>query len=394
MKKISRRNFMTSSSKALSSMVLLGSGFRCFASDLGSDSECDDLLRSNIAVEGHVVLHADEHFNTLPSISKLLNGKTIVVFRQAPDWQYRYGVTQIDHDSSIMSLIVDEGELWDCATATEVYANFLHGVDRPVIQVLQDGSLFCTFLMWQVAVKTPANENSGIHIFDNWIGFIKGAYSLRSTDGGAHWDEPIALPSPDAIGRESVALMDGSILCSSYSEDITIYKTNDKGLTWATLATIPRPTGYFLTAPALYKTDSGKIVCYATGVPDSGGGEQTRLVTTASVDGGATWTNVRIHGVDYLGASHLLRLNNDVVLLSYKYCHHTSVEIRGAVLNAECTNVDHVEHHVLRKNGLGIEAGNTSAIMLDTTKFLVVYSNFDNSDGKRHIAGTICNITS
>lgn len=392
MKKISRRNFMMSSSKAISSMVLLGSGFRSFASDLGDDNIYGDRPESTIAIDRHVVLHADEHFNTLPSISRLSDGKTMVVFRKAPDWQYRYGVTDIDHDSSIMSLTTDDGERWNGQAAVEVYADYLHGVDRPVIHVLQDGSLFCTFLMWQVEEKTPENKNNGIQIFDNWIGFIKGAYSIRSTDGGKSWDEPVALPGPDAIGRESVELADGSVLCCSYSENITIYKTNDKGLTWTTLSTIPKPTGYFMTEPTLYKTDSGRIVCYAKGVPDTGRGKQTRLMTAVSADGGVTWAHAQVRKVDYTGSSHLLRLNDNAVLLTYKYCHGTSVEIRGAVLNAECTNVDQVAHDVLRRDGLGVEAGNTSAIMLDASKFLVVYSNFDDKDGKRHIAGTICDI--
>src|SRR5690606_22547111 len=137
---------------------------------------------------------------------------------------------------------------------------------------------FCTYVLWQVDVKNPSNEGSGTPVFDQWIGSIRGSYSMRSTDGGKTWDEPIALPGTEPIGQESIQLTDDSVLCCSYSEDIVIYRTINKGSKWFKLATIPKPAGYSLTDPVLYQTDSGKVVCYARGVPD-GGGERTRLIT-------------------------------------------------------------------------------------------------------------------
>ncbi|NGF56871.1 hypothetical protein G5B00_10130 [Parapedobacter sp. SGR-10] len=389
MKRVSRRNFIAASSAFAASSLLVGSGCKHSEFLLGQDNETIRSFDYQFVVDRHITVYADHHLNAFPSVGKLGNGKLFLAFRQAPDWSYRYGKTDIDPSSEAVNLISKDGEVWD-REASELYANFLHGVDRPVIHVLQDGSLFCTFFMWQVEVKTSANENRGIPIFDNWIGFIKGAYSLRSTDDGKSWDEPVALPGSNTIGRESVELKDGSILCSSYSEDITIYKTKDKGLTWTILSTIPRPAGYSLTEPTLYKTDSGKIVCFAKGIPDVGNSKQTRLITTETVDNGITWTNTSVRKVDYIGAPHLLRLNNGAVLLTYKYCHE-GAEIRGAVLNIGCTNMDDVDHHVLR-TGLGMEEGNTSAIMLDKARFLVVYSNFDSNDDKPHIAGTICHV--
>lgn len=385
MKQISRRNFIAGSAAFAFSSLVLHSSCKSQGNVPDEDGRNIPIDHASLEVEKHFVIQADSRFNTLPAVTRMTNGQVTLIYREAPDWQARYGRTEIDHDARIMKITVARGGALDAASPTELYSHFLHGVDRPSIRVLKDGTLFCTYVLWQVDVKTPSNALSGVPVFDNWVGRIRGTYSIRSTDGGQTWDAPAALPTQEMLGSQSVELPDGALICSSFDEDLSIYTSRDRGRTWSNLSTIRRPAGYSFGDHVLFRTDSGNIVCFAKGVPAGSGA--TRLITVRSGDDGKSWSQPRVEELAAIGTPHLLRLRSDAVLLSYK-TFNASTELRGAVLNGDCDNLDAAEHQVLHE-GLGDEDGGISGVLITTDTLLLVYANAD-QDGQRYIAGSMC----
>lgn len=394
MKKLSRRQFLIGSSAAVASTMLAISGYTAFAdqNEIRGGSGDKERSRYELRPIQHRNLFADRHLNAFPSIVKKRDGSLLIAFRQAPDWRKRYGITEADPASKAIYLTSLNGEAWG-TEATDLYDHFSYGVNNPVLHVLDDGSLFCTFYTWKVVAKTGLNANAGLPVFDKWLGTIEGMYSIRSADGGLTWDQPARLPNNNRLSGHSAQLSDGSILCADYGDVVTVYKTNDRGLTWNAGSTIASPAGFSLQQPTLFRTNSGRVVCFMHGVRKgtSGSLDESRLITAESTDNGATWKKAVVRKLAAASSYHLLQLHNGNVLLTYKQIRE-SVSICGAVLNPECNNVDEAEHDTLRDDGLGTDAGNTSAVQIGDNTFLVTYSNSDRSGGPGHIAGTLCEL--
>lgn len=362
---------------------------------------------SKLVVIDHFVIHRDGQYNSFPNAIRKDNGEVMVMFRQAPDRRGRFpGNSHIDPKSkAVCAVSADDGKTWE-EKARVVHDDYCFGVQDPCLNVLRDGTLFCTFFTWQLLLKpdvpvlNPATYDR--IIADRWVARLGGAFTLRSADGGETWDEPLPVIDPvqGAFARNIrgniVELDDGSILLPMYiresgSSIAIVAVTKDRGQTWSCLARLAEVEDHMFHEPNLFRTASGKLVAWLRTTDNRADVPKERkhpLYTSESHDNGRTWGNVRRHDIYSPSPFHALQLRSGKVLLTYGH-RYPSYGIRAYVLNGECTNLEEAQEIILREDGLGTDIGYTSSVQLGNGDILVTYYYYDEA-GDRYIAGTLC----
>jgi hypothetical protein len=149
---------------------------------------------------------------------------------------------------------------------------------------------------------------------------LLGSWMLRSTDGGMTWSAPFRTPLNSPHGP--VALGDGRLIYAGkrlWSGDkVGVAESVDDGATWRWLSDIPaRPGDDGLQYHELHAVEApdDRIVVHLRNHNKTNAGETLQC---ESADGGKTWSTPRSIGVWGL-PSHLLRLRNGNLLMSYGY---------------------------------------------------------------------------
>lgn len=347
------------------------------------------------------IIFKDSGYSSFPNVIQLPNGKILVAFRHARDLTHVFGKTaHIDPASKAVYVSSgDQGDTWD-PELTVIYDDFYLGIQDPCMNLLKDGTIFCTFFTWKVLLKSdtePKPLDVGIYE-DRWIGRLGDVYSIRSLDGGKTWDEPIPIQGQGlGVRGNCVELEDGSILLPMYVtpddvKKVLVSVTEDRGKTWETLSVVATSEDCYFREPNLYRTEAGKLVAFMrseklTDFTDKR--DKYPLFTSESYDNGKTWVNLKEHRIYSPSPFHCLRLASGNVLITYGH-RNEPYGIRALLLDAELSNLETAEEIVLRDDGLGFDIGYTSSVQLDNGDILVTYYYFDEDKGKRYIGGTFC----
>jgi len=150
---------------------------------------------------------------------------------------------------------------------------------------------------------------------------LLGTWMLRSTDGGMTWSAPYRVPVNSPHGP--VQLTDGRLLYAGKrlwdpGNKVGVCESRDDGRTWRWLADLPvRPGDDEVQYHELHAVDAGngRLVVQIRNENQQNHGE---TLQTESTDGGKTWTPTHTIGV-WGKPSHLLRLRNGNLLMSYGY---------------------------------------------------------------------------
>ena len=147
-----------------------------------------------------------------------------------------------------------------------------------------------------------------------------GEWVIRSTDGGRTWSPriPTIVNSPHG----PIQLRDGRLLYAgkqlwTTEQKVGVGVSSDDGLTWQWLAEIPTRQGDKVSSyHELHAVEAanGTIVAQIRNHNDA---DKGATLQTESTDGGQTWSAP--HPICYGFPSHLLRLRDGRLLMSYGY---------------------------------------------------------------------------
>ena len=147
-----------------------------------------------------------------------------------------------------------------------------------------------------------------------------GVWCIRSTDGGMTWSQriPTIVNSPHG----PIQLRDGRLLYAgkqlwAQEKKVGVCESRDDGMTWQWLAEIPTAKGQvasrFHELHAVEATN-GTLIAHIRSHNEP---HSRWTLQTESTDGGRTWS--KPHAISYGYPSHLLRLRDGRLLMSYGY---------------------------------------------------------------------------
>ena len=170
--------------------------------------------------------------------------------------------------------------------------------------LIQEAFSHCQGKYDQIVVYTdpPAGRNKNSRVA-----------SMRSTDGGKTWSQPIFMPSPftyyDRMCGKPVILPDGDILLSTYgkehwygAEQLGLYCSSDGGQSWKFVARLEGSVGA-LDEPALTRAADGTVVMLA----------RPHGEIAFSPDAGQHWTSPRPFGIQMV-APCLMTLRDGTIV--------------------------------------------------------------------------------
>lgn len=359
-----------------------------------------------------IIIYKDENYNSFPNAVKLKDGTIMVSFRQAPDWQAKYN--DVTHgDPSSIGVFVKSGD--NAKTWSEkpglIYRHFFYGVQDPCLNYLKDGTVLSTFFMWKFHEREKPLENSEKphFVIDYYSSEMMDAHTTRSFDSGKTWDEPVCIDYEGKEGKKAsvrgniVELGDGSIILGlpMYGLDkndrfIRIIKSFDNGKTWNKIYDLGKSSDCFMGEPNLFKTASGKLVCFirthmvdgGRNVYDDGNDDMSPMHVSYSYDNGNTWTVPEKTKYTSPSPFQAIQLSSGNVLLSYGH-RYSPYGIKVVLLDGELENIHTAEEILIRDDGVNHDLGYTSSVQLDNGDILVTYYIFHKNDTRRYIAGTI-----
>jgi len=356
-----------------------------------------------------ILIYQDSlYYASFPSIVKLPDGEYLLAFRRAPN-RHIFGESETNHvdpNSYLVTLRSNDGEKWS-EKPSLLYAHPFGGSQDPCLLLKRDGSMLCASYGW--AFLRPEGieylKLNQLRVNDKAV--FLGGYTLHSKDNGHTWIGPTYPPSlpvevrEDALGRPLPAYNRGALWESNngklfwsvaVSEDTAqlrntsthLLTSANGGQSWEYSCPIARDSIVAFNETSLYETPKGDLVAFIRTANFDG-----QACIARSIDGGKSFGAWQSMG--FLGYPlHALRLPDQRVLLTYGY-RAEPYGIRARILNAECTDFATAPEIILREDGGNGDLGYPWSVQLDEKRVLVVYY-FNQSDGLRHIAGTILEI--
>ena len=357
-------------------------------------------------VQDLVIYQDDQFYSAFPSIVQRRNGELITAFRRAPNRKLlgEKGNSHTDPNSYLVLVRSrDDGKTWT-EEPELIYAHPFGGSQDPCMVQLRDGTLVCSSYGWALlnADHVARLTNSPKH--GNFV--FLGGYVLRSKDGGDSWEGPFLPPpiadNPDRdIFNQPLPSYNRGAMCEGRDgrlywvvaaneswkprqTETHLLISADQGSTWKYSALVAADPKITFNETSIYETPKGDLVAFLRTA-----NFDDHTVVARSTDGGKSFQPWQDAG--WQGHPHYaLRLPDKRVLLVYGY-RHAPFGIRARVLDAECTNFKTAKEIVLRDDGGNGDLGYPWATMLSRNRALVVYY-FNQSDGTRHIAGTVIEI--
>ena len=350
-----------------------------------------------------VVVYQDKRFyNAFPSIVRRPDGELLTAFRRAPDRRLA-GAKACSHTDANSYLVLvrsrDSGETWTKEPEL-IHAHPEGGSQDPCMVQLRDGSILCTSYTWYQMPEVQASADRPAPRFR-----FLGGYIVRSQDGGRSWQGPFYPPPlpgrqlTDPFGR-LIPVFNRGAMCQGrdgrlywvihysksneklYPSDVHLMISADGGRNWTYSCPVASDDKVEFNETSLYETPKGDLVAF---IRTANFDDHT--VVARSTDRGKSfqpWQDAGFQGHPH----YALRLPDNRVWLVYGY-RHRPFGIRARILDPECTNLASAPEIVLRDDGGSGDLGYPWATLLPGGRILSVYY-FNQADGPRYIAGTIC----
>jgi sialidase-1 len=252
-----------------------------------------------------------------PTLARRKNGELLVVYSGSRDGHIcPFGRVEMIRSS-------DEGESW--SSPQVIVDTPIDDRDAGILETAQ-GTLLATTFTSLVYQKQKAYSSARWQAAEKAISqqqreSLLGCWMLRSTNGGLTWSEPYRVPVNSPHGP--IQLRDGRILYPGKKlygkeEAIGCAESKDDGKGWKWLAAIPtRPGDSVSEYHELHGVEAanGDIIVQ---IRNHNPTNHYETLQTVSKDGGKSWTVPASIGV-WGYPSHLLRLNNGTLVMSYSH---------------------------------------------------------------------------
>ncbi len=211
-------------------------------------------------------------------------------------------------------------------------------------------------------VKDKIDSGTGSSV-DQWM--------VRSDDNGKTWSQPyrvpLMAPHGPAVGTDGSLLWAGK---NPSAQSIGFCKSTDDGKTWDMVSIIepaPEHTAEHYHELHVVEAADGILISHIRNHNELLSGE---ILQTESRDGGKSWTRPHSIGV-YCNAhpSHLLRLKDDMLLMTYGHRKQRQVQARISTDNGKTWS----EAVVIAANLHTWDFGYPATAALDDGKLLTVW---------------------
>jgi len=228
----------------------------------------------------------------------------------------------------------------------------------------------------------------------------QGNWIIRSLDGGETWGEPIKTEVTTPHGP--IQLEDGRLLIagqrphcshgdppdwngapaeSPYS--VAVEESRDDGMSWRVISTFPVPGNAQMLSydePYLVELEDGKLIVLFR---DCNG--QNFMRQAESLDGGLTWSEP--HKTDVRGLPpHIIRLNNDCLLLAYGKRWEPFGEY--ACISLDGGRTWDIENEIFLSMAPGGDLGYPASVQLPDGSIWTVYYQQEKEGEKPCLMGT------
>jgi len=334
----------------------------------------------------HVALYADEGYNAFPSMVKTQDGNYLLAFRHAPG---PGGNSHLDPESATWIMSSADGQSW--SEPRELHRPGGYAAQDPVLNVLEDGTVLMTVFFWRFTGEgqRPLLERTlpggiDIHSVRGMTAYFGGSYSYLSRNHGESWEGPHLITENYAIRGRCAQLPDGTVLAPMYSRTgIVLFASRDGGLTWEPYSFAGGPLGKSKTAhePALFRTQSGRILCFIR--------TNEEMYYCQSVDDGQSFSAPVPTGLPGSVPYDALQLPSGNVYLAYGQ-RREPYGIRALLLDGECNGISLDRERILRDDGLGSDISYVSSVILPGGDILTAYYYYTaENEQRRYIAGTV-----
>ena len=348
-----------------------------------------------------IVYRNEESYSHNGVVELLQNGEMVCVVQEQVRRKYR---THYDPSSRVVLLrSEDNGNTWDPDTKTLVVDAENEAVVGPSINQLRDGTLIVTYFNWPMggddevpADEPPEDEEPGKYFANSAGGdnlgtldgehyaWLTGTYTIRSTDNGVTWEEPVYVAAP--TGRDTCVndpvtqLPNDELLIPLYGSrpgemsQVIVMRSSDGGKSWGDPVTAAfDPLGFVsFEEPSLLYLPSGKLICmirvHLLGEQEYG----YYLYQTDSYDQGRTWSTPRRTPI-WGHPPHMVHLSSGNILCVYGY-RRLPFGIRACLSHDEGETWDIQNELILRADGIDRDLGYPTSVQLpDGTIFTVWY---------------------
>ena len=294
--------------------------------------------------------------------------------------------THVDPSSRIILIrSTDKGDTWDPATKSVVVEGEGQAINDPAIRRLSDGTLIVTYFVWRLGGndEVPADDPwvrslDGIH-----YAWMAGTYTVRSTNGGVSWEEPVRVAAPTgdstAVSDPVIELPGGELLIPLYvnyhkgASQVIVMRSTDQGRSWVDPSTVAvDPFGYMsFVEPSLLYLPSGNLICMHRVHREHEQEYGYYLYQSESADLGRTWGPVRKTSM-WGHPPHLLRLQSGNLLCVYGY-RRKPYGIRACLSLDQGKTWDIRNELVLRDDGLDGDVGYPTSVQLEDGRIFTVW---------------------
>ena len=337
-----------------------------------------------------IVYRNEESYSHNAVVELLQSGEMVCVVQEQARRKYR---THIDRTSKVVLLRShDNGNTWDPGTKTLVVDAENEAINDPAIKQLRDGTLIVTYFKWRTGGDDEVPTDEPSEFFQNILrtldgehyAWLTGTYTVRSTDNGATWEEPVYVSAPTGrntlVSDPVVQLPNDDLLVPTYAarpgemDQVIVMRSSDGGKSWGDPVTAAfDPLGNLsFTEPSLLYLPSGKLICMIRVHRLAEQEYGYYLYQTDSYDQGVTWSTPRRTSI-WGHPPHMVHLSSGNILCVYGY-RRPPFGIRACLSHDEGQTWDIQNELILRADGIGVDLGYPTSVQLpDGTIFTVWY---------------------